>query len=113
MVSRRPSFSKPRLSIYLTQALLGWRAIAGVVLIIAVVLMGAYMKVRDAESWNATLSVRLPTRAPVGESAEGRRRQQVSTLTDVTKYVNAKGGATNERLWEISWDGNSIVKELG
>ncbi len=42
-----------------------WQAIAQAVLVVTVVVMGGYLIIRDAKMWNATLNVRLPTRAPV------------------------------------------------
>lgn len=66
-------------------------AVAGVVLVMAAVLMNAYLSVRDAESWNATLNVRLPTRSPAGRVGRREAPPQLSTLADVAKYVNARG----------------------
>ena len=62
----------------------------GIVLIMVAVLMFAYLKMRDPNSWNETLNVRLPTRAPVGRVGRIGTSPQVSKLADVEKYVNAR-----------------------
>jgi hypothetical protein len=66
-------------------------AFYGIVLIMAVVLMIAYLMIRGAESWNATWrGVRLLTRAPVERVGRSETSPQVSKLADVAKYVNAR-----------------------
>jgi hypothetical protein len=65
-------------------------AIVKVALASAIVLMLAYLAMRDPKAWNATLSVHLPTGAPVGRVGRRETLPQVSTLTDVTRYSNAR-----------------------
>lgn len=65
-------------------------ALARVVLVMTGVLATGYLITCDAESWNATSNVRLPMRAPVGRVGRSETSAQVSHLSDVTNYTNAR-----------------------
>jgi hypothetical protein len=65
-------------------------AVVRVVLVMAGVLTTVYLMNSDAESWNATLKVRLPMRAPVGRVGRSETSAQVSRLSDVSNYTNAR-----------------------
>jgi len=64
--------------------------VAVIVLIMVVVLMFAYLQMRDPKAWNETLSVRLPTRAPVERIGRSETPPQVSKLADVQNYVKVR-----------------------
>src|SRR5215218_1444741 len=63
------------------------QTVVGGILVMAGVLTTVYLMNRDAESWNATLKVRLPMRAPVGRVGRSETSAQISTLSDVSKYT--------------------------
>jgi hypothetical protein len=64
--------------------------VVGVLLFMTGVLTTVFLISCDAKSWNATLAVRLPMRAPVGRIGRSETSAQVSTLSDVSSYTNAR-----------------------
>ncbi|MFL5386313.1 MAG: hypothetical protein ACJ8GN_27665 [Longimicrobiaceae bacterium] len=66
------------------------QAVISVMLAMAGVLTTVFLMNCDAEAWNATLKVRLPMRAPVGRIGRSETSAQVSTLSDVSNYTNAR-----------------------
>lgn len=77
-------------------------ALAETVLGISVVLLVVYLFVRDANSWNAILSVRLPRSAPVGRVGRSEAPLHVARLADVANYVNARHDKVAATLNEIA-----------
>jgi len=77
-------------------------AVAQVLVAMTLLFTCGYVTMRDPKSWNATLRVRMPTGVPVGRVGRSEKSPQVSRLTDVPNYLNARRDKVEAKLKAIT-----------